>query len=169
MKGHDYPDKLTLKQAAVLSGKSARTLRRWLQAGVLSDRRAPGDRTSPVVVDTAELRAHLATLSAPLAGQVSTRDNPGDAAGGDTAPLTRPPVTTPGDTPVVQALQGQVATLREQVTDLRAERDRLLNERAQRVRQLQDMAEAKAALERELAGRGVRGLLKGGLAAVFGR
>ena len=134
MSGHDHPDKLNLKQAATLSGKSERTLRRWLRSGVLRDRRAPGDRTSPVVVSTAELRAHLATLSAPVSGQVSGRVHPGQAAAPDAALLTCQPVSTPGDHPVVMALQGQVSTLREQVTDLRAERDRLLADRQHRER-----------------------------------
>ena len=56
-------DTLDLKTAAKVSGRAVSTLRSWVRAGKLGDLRTPGDRYSPVLIDTIELRGLLATMS----------------------------------------------------------------------------------------------------------
>jgi len=165
-------DIIGLKEAARISGKAERTVRRWVKKGTLKDMRAPGDATSPIVVSLQELRAHLATLSTPpekgqpqgSQGQPSTQEGEAPPAQGE-APQARPAMVTQEvaieDHPLVEALREQIAILRVMVSMVEGERDRLLVERGQFKAEVEDLRVAKASLERELAGReGIRGLLK---------
>jgi len=75
-------DIIDLKEAARLAGKAPRTIRRWIQKGLLEDLRATGDTLSPMVVSETAVRAYLSTLSIP---------GRGGAARGGPPPVKSPP------------------------------------------------------------------------------
>jgi len=157
--GHPAPaETLTLSAACAWAGKSRRTLRRWIGAGHLTAIRPPKGGAGPVKIRTAELRAHLATLSAPA------------IVGGDTMPRApAPPPDTPSAPALAEAHAALVEVLREQAADLRADRDRWMAEaarlRADRDRWVQAAEEARqaqAAVEAELVERtGTKGIVRG--------
>lgn len=132
---------VTLKDASRISGKSERTIRRWIGRGVLTDQRTTKGRRVPIVLDVTQLRAHLATLS-PTPDQVADNGTNGNGTVADSA--------------------GQLAAvLTAQVEDLRQDKERLLRRVEALEVELAEAREARTALERELNGRrGVKGLLR---------
>jgi len=153
MSGHDnpappapLPDILTLREACALTGKSERTLRRWLASGALADLRPDGAVNAPCRIRTAELRAYLATLPEPL-----PRGTP--------AGVPRPDVTPPApEAALVDELRARVDELRgdkvRALADLDATRAELARERedlALTRRALEEERQARAALERTVA------------------
>jgi len=143
-----WPELVTLADAARLSGRSERTIRRWVHEGTLRDLRAAGDRTSPVRVRTAELRAHLATLSppalradgAPAGVATPAAGHAGQAAGDGGNPAG-----------LVAELRAALADARETIADLRRTRDgqaeRIARLEAERVELLREAGDARRAVE----------------------
>lgn len=155
---------VTLKDAAAMSERSARTIRRWVKQGVLSDRRPSGaPTTAPLLLDAGELRTHLVTMSTA----------PATASGAPHERVSGAPSATEGqDIPeseravlqrLVDTLESERDHLRRQVEQLRQDRDRL-------ERQIADEREARLAVERESRQLfGVRALLRSGYERVRGR
>ena len=131
-------------EAGRMAGKSPATVRRWVRQGHLKDMRAEGDKKGPVLVSVRDVRAYLAKSSVQPA-----QGAPGGRTGGHSR------------TGYVDAL----------VDELRADKARLLAEVGNLKRQVEDLRrqvaeshEKAAALERELNGGTVRGLLKAAVA-----
>lgn len=125
-----------IKEATRLSGKSERTIRRWIREGRLNDLRKPDDRRSPVKINRLELRRILTDMTAPI-------DRPSisvSASGGGV------------DSAAVKAMQAHLATLEGTVNDLRAERDRLRGDVSDLRRDLAERDQRIRALEKELNG-----------------
>jgi hypothetical protein len=86
-------DLIGLSEAVRLSGRSARTLRRWIAAGRLRDWRPPGhEPTAPIALRAGDLRALLATEPPPRRGLHLV--NPRRRS--SSAPSWRPPHGGPG-------------------------------------------------------------------------
>lgn len=152
------PERLTLREAAHLAGKTEGTVRRWVKAGLLRDLRTAGDRTGQIQLAAAELRAYLASLSMPV-------DTPPRLEAGRVG--TPAPLPMPDQAALVASLEGQVADLRGTIADLRADRDRWRQE-AERLRaELAEERNRGDALQAEMVGRrGIRGLLREALSVV---
>ena len=162
MNASELPEIIGMGEACQLSGRTARTIRRWVTDGRLTDLRPDGDRVSPLRLRTTDLRALLTELAPdkrPAPGAGRTRQGAPTAA-----PAPAPPAAAPE---LVAELRARVADLQGAVEDARRERDRQAERMAQveaeRLTLVQDLAEARAAreaVERETAGfGGVRGLL----------
>jgi len=100
-------DRISLKEASTISGRSERTLRRWLKEGHIQDLRAQGDTASPIQVSESKLKEYLATLTPPLPDKAR---HVNEAMEGEPRP-----VMSSHDPVLVQALQGQVQALQGQV------------------------------------------------------
>jgi hypothetical protein len=139
----ELPDTLTLKEACTVSGKSERTLRRWIASGALADLRPAGVPNAPCRVRTGELRALLAALPEPLpgdAGALTRPDTPGGApaaAGGDARAFALA-------LDLVEELRGDKVRL---LADLDAGRLELARERREVERLRLELAEARQARE----------------------
>ncbi|MBU0609493.1 MAG: hypothetical protein KKI08_16520 [Armatimonadetes bacterium] len=160
-------DLVTLKDAAAMSERSARTIRRWVKQGVLSDRRPSGaPPTAPLLLDAGELRTHLATMST-APGNVSEASQ--DRVNG--APSATSSTTGP-DMPESEraVLQRLVDTLESERDHLRSQVEQLRQDRARLEHALADEREARLAVERESRQLfGVRALLRSGYERVRGR
>ena len=142
------PEIIPLSTAAQMATRSPKTVRRWIREGKLQDKRAQGDRYSPVIVSAHELRGYLSTLSQggnghghPRAAQPSV---PGNGGG-------------PTDIHFEEALKDQLVTKQDMIDGLKEDKARLLSQVSQLqtelsdVRmQLTDCQQARAAVEREL-------------------
>ncbi len=148
----EFPDLVNLKDAARMAGKSERTIRRWMTEGTLTDLRPPGNRTSPVQIRTAELRTHLATLTAPVvASETPAGDRRPDMPGGDADTAAA----------LVRSMEARITDLHNRIDDLVRERDQWRGEARRLTAELQEATAARSAVERELAGKpSVKGLLR---------
>jgi hypothetical protein len=125
-------DLIGLSEAERLSGRSARTIRRWIAAGRLRDLRPPGhEPAAPIALRAGDLRALLASESPAPRGA--------HAAPPATAGATPPPAADAE----AAALRSEVAALRERIADLQ---DALEDARRSRDRALSEAAELRAAL-----------------------
>jgi len=134
-----------IRDAVRLTGKSEKTIRRWVREGRLKDMRKKGDKKSPLVFDETELRGKLAGTPQPLLSEhssISTHEHPASEQ------LLREHMNT---------LKGQIEHMDKQIGNLRHERDRWMTTAEDRMQRVQ-------ALEQELWKRehsGIRGLIKG--------
>ena len=112
----NLPSTIPLKTAAQISGRSIKTIRRWIKEGKVEDKRPSGSgRCTPIKVDTVQLRAYLSTM------EVNQK------------PTARKTIhKTPRSVPTVKP-NGEVIALREQIemmdrynNEVKVERDRLL-------------------------------------------
>lgn len=174
-----HPPSLSMADAARYAGRSRRTIRRWLNAGSVTAHRAGEGHSAPVRVDTASLRAYLASLQPPA----MDTDPPACAASrASPVRVRRAPLAPPEPSPVEAVLREQLEDLRTERVQLREdlahERDRAAQETRQLRedlgrarsellelrRQLEEERKARTAVEREAAysagrGEGLRGLL----------
>ena len=158
-----WPEALPLGEACRVAGVSPRTLRRWIEAGHLTDSRTEEQRRrrETVSIESVELRAYLARLPTP-SPKVQEK-----------LPLAP---TAPSPAPTVDAdreralLEGQVEDLRATVDDLRLQRNRLQARVEDLERKLEEEREARLALERSSGSLfGVRALLRAGARRVASR
>ena len=141
-------DLVTLREASLLTGRSARTIRRWRDEGKLRTWAAREGAGAPPVVSRAELDTVAATAAvaatAPRAlGGQRTRTTAAAATGWERA---------------VDALRHERDDLVAQRDGLRRERDDARGEAARLAAEVSELRRRLEAVERELAG-GVRGLL----------
>ncbi len=155
-----HEQRIPLSEAALVAERSESTLRRWLSAGKLTRHTGPvppHGGSAPVLVDRAELLAHLA-----MNGQ-QPRSASGTREGAPVLVTDASPVLPGPGVPAVDALT--LARLEVQAGALERERDRLLEDLDRTRRELaeatgrhrQDVAEwkdrhdAQASVARELA------------------
>jgi len=158
MPAETFPEVIGMADAARVSGRTARTIRRWIAEGHLTDRRADGDKTSALRLRTSELRAFLATLPPPPPGAGGTCP-PSPGGRDEAASSVSAPAPPSADLAVrVAALEAERAELRERladarelVADLRRTRDlqaeRISRIEAERVELLAELREARGAVE----------------------
>ena len=162
-----WPEALPMGEACKVAGVSPRTLRRWIEAGHLTDSRTEEQRRrrEPVSIESAELRAHLARLPAPTTKKQETL--PLSSTTAPTAPTPAPTVDADRETAL---LEGQVEDLRATVDDLRLQRNRLQARVQDLERKLEEEREARLSLERSSGSIfGVRALLRAGARRVASR
>ncbi len=166
-------DLIGVPEAVRLSGRSARTIRRWIASGRLKDLRPPGhDTTAPVVIRAADLRALLTTES-PI-----QRRTPGEAAADDRDHATG--ATGRAAEATAAALRERIGDLQDALEDVRRQRDNLFSEVAALRDELSETRRAldaahRASIELATAQRdtrpterhGIGGRVRGLLRAVF--
>lgn len=130
-----------LRTAAKLSGRSERTIRRWVRDGLVKDQRSEGDHASRILVREDDIKKQV-------------------MSGARSPDVVDVPLVSTGHA-------GQVVALNGHIDDLRHTRDKLegqvatLQEQVEaQAEQLRDKDLRIASLEQQLHG-GVRGLLKG--------
>ena len=162
-----WPAALSMGEACKVAGVSPRTLRRWIEAGHLTDSRTEEQRQrrEPVSIESAELRAYLARLPAPTSKKQEAL--PLSPTASPTAPSPAPTADADRERAL---LEGQVEDLRATVEDLRLQRNRLQARVEDLERKLEEEMEARLSLERSSGSLfGVRALLRAGARRVASR
>ena len=133
---------ISIGQAAKISGRTPKTVRRWITSGMLEDKRKKKDRGSPILINEQELKL-LLLESVPQEPEGQRKDT---------------------ESPLIGALNGQIRDLREQVSHLKELLAQSQREREAMQETVEEARRVREALERELIGRqGIRGLIKEGL------
>ncbi len=88
---------LTIKQAMELTGRSERTIDRWIQNGRLRKVRLDGDPPQEVLIEREVLEVERATRRAARQGRPRPKTSAGAAAASDTETHSR----TAADTPTI--------------------------------------------------------------------
>ena len=141
-------DLIPLSEAAVISGKSSRTIKRWISNGFLSRYQLGKGRTAPLSVSKQDLRAYLTTVK-------PKKSN-------DIIQMTQVKDDGPSWKEIVEELRNDKSRLLVRVQKLETE---LVNVRSE----LAEVREAKNALNKELLNLVqsksgiVKGLLKGAI------
>lgn len=161
-------DLLTLKEAAAITGRSERSIRRWRQEGRLHPYAATEPGAAPLV-SKAELMAAAVAMAesaaVPVIEGAKRPRSPSVTTGRSSVPVTM--AAMEGWQRSVIALEREVEDLKVQREDLKTQREDMRGQRDEAKKELEgvkkELADVRArstALERELAG-GFAGLLKG--------
>lgn len=136
---------ITIKQAATMAGVTPKTVRRWIGQGLIKGTSQGTRHNAPILVGESELRGYLAT-----------KDSPKDRDASVGASLPSPPNA-----------DQVIAALQDLITELRADKSRLLEDLDRERERNHGLNERIIALERELhslggTGRGIVGYLTTG-------
>ena len=170
---------MPLSQAAKWAGKSPRTLKRWVDRGIIDGKRKGKYKTAPILVSKLKLRSYLATLDRPSLSHVEAPADDIAEVRADRADPMREFVEELKDDKArllsqVSLLQTELADVRQQLTDCQQARSaverELINATQDRAefrqaiadlrRQVEQGHRERSDLERQMRG-GVRGLLRG--------